>query len=558
MAFRLKRASLTRLAVGAAVLAFPLLATGSAQAAIAGANPQTTTNRPDLVSATLSGNEVSYCFDKAVTPGTAGITAADFSIGGYRASNEVASSTNGPIGFPKVDQTNGNCVLTYFDSSANQDLNQYTIAGVAAGSVQASSSLQTNNADNTTLTGSTTHNGTTGLTVGPDLTGVVTDINSNTITYVEDQNVTGVTGVGGSTTAANFYYTDAAGNTCFGSASASSGNDVTVFFGPGACGPVTDAVRAGQVAGAFAAAADTAAFNTDDNVIVPGQTGLTARPNLLPTTTLESNGSAIDFTFDQPVSNAVAADFLAVLSNSTEVTGTSATINGDTVRVSFSVNGTSLSQINEYVVKADITAGAVQGQNGRDLFNAPASEPVGDNAGAFARGFTTAQDAFGVTFAANGVATVDMDQRGFADVGGIFGTPGAGFSLLDANGNFIAAGNNATFPTQGAGQQAVQVDFTPAQIAVAKSIEISGYPFGLSATETFLGEGNVQQILSPTVTASKLSRAHFKAHRISSKVRKAAARKRAGLLRKWKATDLKLARHHKHHRGHKHHRSHKA
>ena len=71
MADRLKRASLVRLVVVTAVLAFPLLAVGTAQAAIAGANPESTTNRPDLVSATaLNSNSVDFCFDKQLNNST--------------------------------------------------------------------------------------------------------------------------------------------------------------------------------------------------------------------------------------------------------------------------------------------------------------------------------------------------------------------------------------------------------------------------------------------------------------------------------------------------------
>lgn len=571
MAFRLKCASFARLAVGVAVLAFPLLATGSAQAAIAGANPQTTTNRPDLVSATLNGSEVNYCFDKALAANIGPGQAANFTLDGYRATNVVPSSAATGI-FPKVDQTNANCVIAYFDTSNGQDLNQFTIAGVNANTVTAQSSLQTNNADNTSLTGSTTHNGTTGLTTGPDLQNVVTDINTNTITFIEDQ---AVTTASAQANAAKFFFVDTAGHVCYAQNYLTINSDqtaVTYQFNKtsGECalaGPVTDAVRAGQEIGAVQAAADsttpntqgtppaagTGTYNTDDSVVVTGQSGTTTAPNLQPTTKLEADGSAIDFTFDQGVANAVASNFYAELSNGSEIPGTTATITGNTVRVTFTYAGFSLSQFDEYVVKAEVCGGnststtcgtgqgAVTGQNAPNPPNIPASEPVGDNAGAFAKGFTTGPDAFGATLSkSSGVATVVVDQRA------ILGN-GAGFFLLDQNGNVIGSAGSATFPTQGAGPQAVSVQFSPAQAAAAAAIEIvpdTMVTFGGLVNGTPGAGGNVQQILSPTVTASVLSRAHYKSHAVSSRTRKA---QRARALRRSEAAARRFLRtHHSH------------
>ena len=61
------------------------------------------------------------------------------------------------------------------------------------------------------------------------------------------------------------------------------------------------------------------------------------------------------------------------------------------------------------------------------------SVPVGDNAGAFARGFTTGPDATAVTFnSTTGQAVVSFDQR--VDLVTAMPDP-AGFVLLDANGS---------------------------------------------------------------------------------------------------------------------------
>ena len=82
MSFRFRRASV-RLAVGLVAAAIPLAGAGVAQAALAGANPMTSTSRPDLRSATLTGpNAAQFCFDKAIAsvPDIGG-----FVLGGYRA-----------------------------------------------------------------------------------------------------------------------------------------------------------------------------------------------------------------------------------------------------------------------------------------------------------------------------------------------------------------------------------------------------------------------------------------------------------------------------------------
>ena len=67
MGSRLRRGMCARLAVGAAVVVVPLLGAGSAQAAMGGALPLTSTFRPDLSSVTLvSSNTAQFCFDKTL------------------------------------------------------------------------------------------------------------------------------------------------------------------------------------------------------------------------------------------------------------------------------------------------------------------------------------------------------------------------------------------------------------------------------------------------------------------------------------------------------------
>ena len=70
MSNRLKRGLAPRLVVGLVVLAFPLLAAGAANAALAGATPaQFTGGTPNLRSATINStysNVVEVCFDRTI------------------------------------------------------------------------------------------------------------------------------------------------------------------------------------------------------------------------------------------------------------------------------------------------------------------------------------------------------------------------------------------------------------------------------------------------------------------------------------------------------------
>ena len=67
-------------------------------------------------------------------------------------------------------------------------------------------------------------------------------------------------------------------------------------------------------------------------------------------------------------------------------------------------------------MQANVLGNAVQDvshdTNNNGDTNARGSQPIGDNAGAFAHGFTTGPDAFAVSFnGTNGTATVTLDQR---------------------------------------------------------------------------------------------------------------------------------------------------
>ena len=72
MASRLSRAWGVRVAVTLAALCVPLFAVGSAQASIAGGNPSTTTQHPDVRSATaVDATDVQVCFDKTLESSSA-------------------------------------------------------------------------------------------------------------------------------------------------------------------------------------------------------------------------------------------------------------------------------------------------------------------------------------------------------------------------------------------------------------------------------------------------------------------------------------------------------
>ena len=173
MSIRLKRGLAPRLAVGLSVLAFPLVASGGAQASLAGALHSNFNLRPDLVSATIDPLQgptgVDVCFDKTLNSIVAGAN-THFRLVGYRAGN-TSTAVNVPL-IPFIDQTRTNCVIVNF--SAAIDMTQYTALEVDANTVAANSGLNFNDSDSVGLTGSSTHAGTTGVTTGPNLVGVLT------------------------------------------------------------------------------------------------------------------------------------------------------------------------------------------------------------------------------------------------------------------------------------------------------------------------------------------------------------------------------------------------
>jgi hypothetical protein len=580
MAFRLMRAYLARGTVVAAAFALPLLASASAQAALGGASPEKTVNRPDLVSATiLNGSAVDYCFDKTITNASFP-TPANFVLGGYRAANAVGA--NGALLETAITSTPADsCVRANFPSTAG-DLNQYTIGTVLAATVTANGGVPTidgnNNTDSTQLTGSTTNNGTAGFTTGPDLTGVIPDSTTNTITYAEDQAI----GALPAPAAADFYFVDAGGNVCTATVPPvpPTTNTITVSFNGDLCTgtpfeSVSNAVRAGQFADAIGAANDQTSLhspstNDDNEAVVPNPpnagdpTGTTAKPDLTDVK-METDQSAIDFTFNKTVAPSTAADFFADLSNGTEVSGNATAIiatstTSTTIRVQFPFFTT----YDEYVVGGSVfgtgpgvAGGAVVESGTTTVFNTPGALPLDapfGNAGALARGFTTGPDVLGaVGDTTTGVVRVLVDQRAFSD-------DPADIDLLDNTGDLITAApaGSVSLPTQGAGQQLITVQFLPGQIVTAANLAFENGA-GTAALTTNLGTGttgscsgndcfnqnSVDQVLSITTTSSVLHSA--KLHKAQSK--QWLARRDARLKAEHKAWLAKLIK-----RGSKHHR----
>jgi hypothetical protein len=290
-----------------------------------------------------------------------------------------------------------------------------------------------------------------------------------------------------------------------------------------------------------AASATTLGFTNEDaqTVIVPGTSGTTGLADLI-SAVVASDGNTIAYTFDKPIGTVpVPADFQVTSAEGDPAFGTGTpTISNTATTGTVTVPFASGSQFNEYDVKASVFPGAVTVLNEPGSGNTFGSVAVGDNAGAFARGFTTGPDATGVTFnSTSGQAVVSFDQR----VDLVTTPPNTlGFVLLDQDGTPVASApaTGATGIPSAAGPVQITVSFPPAAFAVAKALEICGppdnintrlagtfaapaeCPAGVTGGTVFsdhlpcCGEWpNVQQIISPFATSAVLrpgARAHWK------------------------------------------------
>jgi len=708
MSYPFRRAS-ARLAVGLVAAAVPLVGASVAQAAMAGANPLTTTSRPDLRSVTLTGaSSAQFCFDKAVTsvPNVGG-----FTLGGYRA-DAFLKSTDAVA--------SGSCVNATFPASVSSDVNdieQHSFGQVAEGAVRAAGNLG-NRGDSTALSGSVSHNGTRGLTTAPDLTGVsVVTSGTQQIAFTYDQNVNPNAIVG----SAGFHFetangTDIASDTA--SVSTTDPKTVIAQFPVGGGNPlVTDGVRAYSVAGAVQAQTIDHTLGTYDSQALPGSSGITTggptlvsaaysrQPGNNTSTTLNVLGLpvgktlgavlgtgfggtgvncgttgtnscvVVDYTFNEgvnlPLANGITQTILTSVVNNyyaylsdgsfvhpaavyepsgtTTISGTGVNagntlgIGGSTtVRAIFPV----ANRFDEYLVKAAVTgpttplggtppvcaiAGGVGGllpsligscaatsststnpgtvgptlttttgavnapgtaanlvrrtvaANSTFRPNVPGSAPIGGNAGAFASGFSTAPDAFRVTFdTQTNTASVLFDQRVFlggttASAAGLTSSP-SNYVLLDGNGNAISAAtsisgcppstptcsekNLATGSTNPAAYTVYLSFPSPAvQVGNGKALEIRGSDGSLSSTFAAVGgsvfatgttvgnptsgSGNVQQIVSP---ASVAAYTHLRAGKVKSYKRMTWAYLHSVLVKELHKTSKHNHKTSKHHR----------
>ncbi len=456
----LRRAVFARLAVGTTVVLVLVLGAASAQAAVGGALPQSSTFRPDLRSVTLvSSSAAQFCFDKALNGGLIG-AAGDFTLGGYQSDGEFTSDNGTTEATSAVlDDSNPDCVDVIFPttpaaagsnnvpgSSGSADLNQYTIGTVAVGAVTTNTHAESNDADSTALTGSNTHTGTTGNSGHPDLTGVVIQSSFNAVQYVFNKNIGAVNVAAGR----GFYIIDSAGQVCRQGTPAAisfSANVVTVVY-PGATTTdcpaftafpksVNAAVRAGVDQDVvYDATADGFTNGSPETAIVPGTSGTTGLADLL-SAVVAADGNSVAYTFDKPIGSANPTHFGLTLADGSEPTGTgTATISNTSSTGTVTVSFNQGSQFNEYDVKGFVTPGAATVLNEPSSSNTYGMVPVGDNAGAFARGFTTGPDATAVSFnSAAGQAVINFDQR--IDLTGTIADP-AGFVLLDSDGTPVA------------------------------------------------------------------------------------------------------------------------
>ena len=428
LASRLGRAWLLRLVVALAGCAVSLFATGVAQAAIAGGNPATTSQLPDLRSAiATSSSDVQVCFDKPLSQSSAVISKPyAIYLDGYASNDNYLD----PVA-ASIDPKNGDCVDLVFDARGGQlDLGQFTVATVDYGAVETTGG-QVNLADSTTLLSSTTHNGTAGLTNAPDLVGPAVQAFSsstpNTVEYVFDQNVDP-----SNIDPTDFFIEDATGAYCYGQggnvtafgntvpAVSYSGNDVYVTYAytsgttASSC-DVANARRAGVLAHGVSDVSSDEIYNPLQGTSVPSNAGTTSDADLV-SAVLDSSGNQVTYTFDKPVNAGTASDFFVAFSNGDVMDGTStSTASPDAITVTF--NGgtfdTNLANYDEYAVQAGIDNGAAATtSNGSSNPASLGAVPIGGNSGAFARGFTTGPDAYAASInTTQDVATIDFDQR---------------------------------------------------------------------------------------------------------------------------------------------------
>jgi hypothetical protein len=486
-----------------AVFAVPLVASGVAQAALAGAIPSNMTSRPDLRSATINpiyNNIVEVCFDKTLN---SIVSAPSFALGGYRSTNLLTASS------VTIDQTNTNCAIATFPA-ATVDENQYTFLELTGGAVISNSNPSpsgVNLPDSVALTGSTSHSGTTGVTTTPNLVGVLApdgvNLSTQTLYFVFDKTTHVTSGTG-------FFYETSAGGLCHSSGFAASTQDTTTiaveFAGGAGCGidSVGQAVRAGVTKGTTYADYDPVTAggnhsggggtNPNETTVLPNCTApcATSKPDLV-SAALGSNQDQMTFTFDHNVIVTSTTKFYAELANGDVITSTGAVgTGGTTVTATF---GGNLSVNAEFAVLGYVDAGAVADADNATNANLPGSANVGDNAGAFGSGFTTAPDVFGVTIDGTaGTITVNLDDR-------VNVVHTADILLFTGQGSLVTtAAPTASFNSSaGPGPTTVTLLYPPSSLTNVTNVYFANDAFGRpgSAPETH-GRASTRSSIRPT------------------------------------------------------------
>ncbi len=122
-----------RAATVVAALSLSLLGASGARASIAGGNPSTTTQHPDVRTATaVDATDVQVCFDKPLSTQSEVLSDPDeMQLVGYN----TITNTLTPIGATLV-ASNNNCVDLAFNSSGGAlDLGQFTAVAIEDGAV---------------------------------------------------------------------------------------------------------------------------------------------------------------------------------------------------------------------------------------------------------------------------------------------------------------------------------------------------------------------------------------------------------------------------------------
>jgi hypothetical protein len=486
--------SVARIAVGLVALGAPFLGASVAQGALGTTNTLSlgSINRPVLTSVTATGDTglVSYCF---ATPSSLAVTGpyvtTDFWLGGYDDSFRQEPVT--------ISQENNNCVQATF---AQGQRTQYSYGGVNSDAVAVivGGSPIGNEEDGAPLNGSVSHNGTRGLSTGPDLQTVLKP-GSNRLTFVFDQNVNenGLCSSPPCGTDDYWFYSqdgDLHGELLgIGGPAiiAISDNLVTVQYDATAGDAVNDATVAlvnrrasGPIAGTLRSDTPFGGSNRNPelSVAVPGTSGNTDQLDLVggvAATRLVSNGDSnqIAFQFDGNVAltsqglNEPEDCFAAVISNAQSEFATSATATGNTVTATFA-NGDGLQQFSEMVVGASVLdEDCVQSTTG-GVFNTEGGKPVGNNADAFALGYTDGPDALGLS-RSGGDMRVRVDQRvdpGEIDTGcvNLINAQGAPFGPGPSSAAVL--GNGSPFDTH-----VVVFSFDPDAASQASGLQLLGY-----------------------------------------------------------------------------------